>query len=365
VEGIEPGSVNTYSVLRDGDIIEVSVPFTRYPTFLYPSSTALWQFAIWGFTFGAFLHILGLVIAGPLALRSRKAWQSLLLILVSSLWMFANLLRLLMVELLGPPLRPGGVTDTVWQALTLIGLFGWIAFPALLLEKVLRDAALIPPRRVYLVRALLYFPAATLLAVAALTTLFGNLGPFTQAGLIGPILFHTCWYIAAAAAVVLAPHVFRWADDIEPLSGWSTAGSVITLLLGLVAALSAIGILPILGATTDLGAWLIVCTQLLSVAPVLLVTVATLRHGKVDQVVSRGLTYLTVLGLIFFAFVGGMSLVEPYMEHTDAAHNVIAGLYVVVLLVVFERLARLVRVYAANFFSTERLRSRCALLHLL
>jgi len=358
IEGIEPGSINTYSVLRDGEIIEMPVQFTRYPTFLYPISTTLQQFAIWGFTFGAFLHILGLVIAGPLALRSRKAWQSLLLILTSSLWIFANLLRLLMVTLLGPPLRPGGVTDTVWQALTLIGLFGWIGFPALLLEKVLRDAALIPPRRMYVIRVLLYFPAAVLLVIAALTTLFGNLGPFSQAGLIGPILFHTCWYIAAAAAVVLAHHLFRWGDDVEELSGWNTAGSIITLVLGCMAALSAVGILPILGAATDLGAWLIVCTQLLSVAPVLLVTIATLKHGKVDQVVSRGLTYLTVLGLIFFAFVGGMSIMEPYMKHTDAAHNVIAGLYIVVLLIIFERVARFVRVYAVNFFSTERQRAR-------
>ncbi|HET6568950.1 MAG TPA: histidine kinase [Rhodothermales bacterium] len=362
IEGIAPGSVNTFSLLRDGQIIEANVRFTRYPTFLYPASTPLWQFAIWGFTLGAFLHILGLAIAAPLARRSREGWSSLVLILVSSLWMFANLLRLWMVEVLGPPLNPGGLLDTTWQALTLVGLFGWIGFPALLLEKVLRDSELVPPRRLTLARVLLYFPACVLLLVATTTTLRGNMGPFTQAGLIGPILFHTCWYIATAAGIVLLDHFLNRTRRAEPLGGWNLAGSAITLTLGLLATLSAIGVLPVLGSENGLAAWLIVWTQLLSVAPVLLVTVATLKHGKVDQVVSRGLTYFTVLGLIFFSFVAGMSLLEPYLTYTDASHDVVAGLFVVVLLIVFERLARRMRVYAENFFATERQRTRQTLI---
>ena len=90
IEGIEPGSVRTFLVQRENDFAEAAVRLARYPTFLYPLSQGLWRFSIWGFTVGAFLHVLGIVIAGPLALRSRRARFALGLILVSSLWMFAN-----------------------------------------------------------------------------------------------------------------------------------------------------------------------------------------------------------------------------------------------------------------------------------
>src|SRR5690606_22942747 len=139
IEGIPPGSERTYSVIRGEQMLEIGVLFTRYPTFLYPLSEPLWNFAIWGFLLGAFVHVLGLIIAAPLAARSRPARFSLLLIAVSSLWMFGNLLRLLMVELLGPSV-PGSFTDQVFQGLTLVGLVGWIGFPALLLHRVVDDA---------------------------------------------------------------------------------------------------------------------------------------------------------------------------------------------------------------------------------
>ncbi|MFQ5570709.1 MAG: histidine kinase, partial [Rhodothermales bacterium] len=101
VEGIPHGSRRTYTVLRGDHQEDVVVRFTRYPTFLYPLSPALWQFSLWGFIFGAFFHVLGFVIAVPLVRRSRTARFSLLLIVVSFLWIFGNLLRLLMVHLLG------------------------------------------------------------------------------------------------------------------------------------------------------------------------------------------------------------------------------------------------------------------------
>ena len=140
VAGVRPGSVHTYSVQRGDQIVETDVRFTRYPTFLFPLSRSLWQFSLWGFFLGALAHIVGIVIVGPLAGRSRQARWSLLLIVVSALWIFGNLLRLLMVEMMGPPIDPGSLYDQVFQGLSFVGLVGWIGFPVLLLQHVLVDA---------------------------------------------------------------------------------------------------------------------------------------------------------------------------------------------------------------------------------
>ena len=360
IDGIAPGSIRTYSVLRGERMEEaqVDVLFTRYPTFLYPLSPSLWQFSVWGFVFGAFFHVIGLVIAAPLVRRSRTARFSLLVIAVSSLWIFGNLLRLLMVHLLGPP-TPGSAADTVFQTLTLLGLVGWIGFPALLLHKVLNDVDQVGDRRLGPLRLVIYLPMAVLGLAALLTTLRGSLGPLSLDGLIGPILFYACCYIGAAAAFVLSLYLIRPKKAEDFMGGWPRAGTIIMLLFSLLFGLSILGVVPLLGAVNDtMVGWLVVSAQLLSIVPVVLVSLATLRHGKIDQVLSRALTYFTALGMIFFAFVGGMALVEPFLMRNEISSTIVAGLYVVLLLVIFERLARRLRVYAAQFFATDRQQAR-------
>ncbi|MEX1055516.1 MAG: hypothetical protein WED81_05770 [Rhodothermales bacterium] len=192
IEGIEPGSSRTYFVQRDGEFIEADVRFTRYPTFLYPLSGTLWHFSVWGFLVAAFIHIVGIFIVGPLSLRSRKAQFSLLLILMSSLWIFSNLFRLLVVELFGPPPTVGGTYDRIFQTLTGIGLIGWIGFPALLVHKVLGDTFSERATAIGPTRFIVYFPAAVLGFIALVTTVWGSFGPVTIDGLIGPILFYAC-----------------------------------------------------------------------------------------------------------------------------------------------------------------------------
>lgn len=357
IDGIPPGSVRTYSVLRGPQMeeVQVDVLFTRYPTFLYPLSPSLWQFSVWGFVFGAFFHVIGLVIAAPLVRRSRTARFSLLLIAVSSLWIFGNLLRLVMVNVLGPP-NPG---DSVFQTLTLLGLVGWIGFPALLLRKVLNDAEQVGGRRLGPLRLVIYLPTVVLGLAALLTTVRGSLGPLTLDGLVGPILFYACCYIGAAAALVLILYLIRPEKAEDFISGWPRIGSAVMLLFSLLFGLSILGVVPLLGAVTDtIAGWLVVSAQLLSIVPVVIVSLATLKHGKIDQVLSRALTYFTALGLIFFAFVGGMALVEPYLIRAEISSTIVAGLYVVLLLVIFERLARRLRVYAAQFFATDRQQAR-------
>ena len=358
IEGIPPGSVRTYTVRRGDEQLYIDVRFTRYPTFLYPLSPSLWQFSIWGFVFGAFFHLIGLVIVVPLARRSRAAQFSVLLISVSSLWMFGNLLRILMVQVLGP-LEAGSTSEEVFQALTLMGLVGWIGFPALLLWKVLGDAQRIIKRSLGPLCYLPFLPALLLGLAALLITLRGSIGPLTLDGLIAPILFYACCYIGTAAAFMLALSLLRPAETEEVTGGWPRLGSALMLGASFLFGLSILGVVPLIGAVTEtMSGWLVVGAQLLSVVPVVLVSLATLKHGKVDQVLSRALTYLTVLGLIFFAFVGGMTLVEPYLIRLEVSRTVVAGLYVVLLLIVFERLARRMRVYTTQFFATERQEAR-------
>ena len=187
----------------------------------------------------------------------------------------------------------------------------------------------------------------------------GTLGPLTLDSLAAPILFYACCYIATAAALVLALYVVRPEEAEDRIGRWSKVGSAVMFVLAILFGLSVLGVVPLFGIVNDTTAgWLIVGAQLLFVVPVVLVAHASLKHGKIDQVFSRALTYLTVLGLIFFAFVGGVLLFEPYVAEVGVPRPVLEGAYVVVLLIVFERIARRMRVYATTFFTTDRQRAR-------
>lgn len=356
IESIPLGSSRTYSVLRGPEMeeVQVDVRFSRYPTFLYPLTPALWQFSIWGFLVGTFFHLIGLVIAVPLVRRSRTARFSLLLIVVSGLWIIGNLIRLLLVSL-APPIHVGSTFNSVFQALTFLGLVGWIGFPAILLHKVLVDSEQLEGHGVGRFTIALYVPAVVLGFLVLVTTLAGGVGPLTLGGLIGPILFHACCYIGAAAAHALYLHVRHGMKAKEFIGGWPRIGSAIMLIFAVLFGLSVLGVAPLFGVVTDtVAGWVIVSTQLLSIVPVILVSLAALRHGKIDRVLRRALTYVTILGLIFFAFVGGMTLVEPILTKFSISWTVAAGLYVVLLLMIFERVAMRLRNYATQFFASDR-----------
>lgn len=357
IASIEPGSSRLFVVRRGEAWIRAEVKLTRYPTFLYPFSAGLWRFSLWAFTFGAFIHILGLIIAAPLALRSATSRMPFVLIAVSALWMIGNWLRILLIEMLGPPVA-GSTYEAVFQALTFIGLIGWIGFPVLLLRQVLHEAGIVVrvarPAR-YL---LLYLPTVVLGLLALLTTLSGHAGPFTLDGLLVPILFYASCYIAGAAGLMA---LLRAAvPDLPPAAAqWSRWGSALVLPLALLVGLSVLGVVPILGAVEEtVAGWIIVAAQLLSTAPIILVTLATLRYGKIDAVLSRTLTYLTFLGLIFLVFVVSLELLEEFAPALGISRNVLAGFLVVVLLLIFERIAQSVRNHLSRFFSTDRQRTR-------
>lgn len=364
IEGIPPGETRMYQLMRDGRFTEVPVTLTRYPTFIYPLSTTIWQFSLWGFTLGAFLHILGLIIAAPLAIRSVKARYSLLLIALSSLWVFGNFLRLVSIEFIGPPLIPHNFYDHLFQFLTLAGIVGWIGFPSLLLQHVLSDALGGRARMIGWHRHLIHVPGVILAGSLFLVIVDGSIGPLTIDALVSPILFYASTYIALTAILILTLRLRFPAEAQAVVGDWGRSGSLLTFVVALFFGLSVTGIVPLFGAATDVYAgWLIVGAQLLSVVPVVLVSVATLKHGKIDEVLSRSLTYMTVIGLFFFLFVGGMAVIDAIGVRPRLSRNVMAGMFAVVLLILFDRAARQIRVYASNFFASERQRIRKQLSH--
>lgn len=350
MSGLSPGVSRPYLLTRGTEFVEVSVELTRHPTFLYPRSMALWQFSLWGFTLGAFFHALGLFIAGPLARHNPAARFELILIAVSSLWIFGNLARLLAVQVFGPP-DAGTVYDVAFQVTTTFGLIGWVGFPLLLLLRVSSASGLLDGHRVWLLPAIVLVPGV--LAVGMLVTLLiGSIGPVSVEDLLVPILFYASCYIGIAALVAL----------LQSTGDWGRAGSVVIALMAAAAALAVQGIVPVLSALSEQATgWLIVSAQLLAVVPVTVYTLGTLRYGKVDEILSRAFVYTLVLGLIFFAFVGGMTVLDPMLERSGASRIVVEGLYVVLLLVLFERLGRRLQIFVSSFFSAERHRARVAM----
>jgi len=359
VAAVPPGETRTFHVLRDGRFERLNVTLTAQPAFLYPLSPDLWSFSLWSFGFAAFFHLLGLIVVAPLARRSRRARSSLLLLGASSLWVFSTLVRLLIMETAGLPEATTSARQ-VFDGLAVAGTLGWGAFPALLLHKVVCDtqeaAGQVPTRW----RFAAHLP---LLALGAVVLSVAPTAPF-RAGvlhaLVAPMLLYTCCFVVAAAGLVLV--YLRMAPPPAPAGSWSDTGGAFLLLCALAAAALVLGVVPFFDPVTNAATgWLVVTVQLLSTGPVALVTLATLRHVTLGGLLTRAFTYVAVLGAIFFAFVGGYTIIDAYFGTTGMAHHVVVGLFVIFLLAVFERLARRVRLYASRFFATETERARATL----
>ncbi|MEZ4696003.1 MAG: histidine kinase [Rhodothermales bacterium] len=352
-EGLKPGSTVEYTVVRGTRHLDATFPTTRYPTFLYPTSGTLWRFSMWGFAIAALFHILGLIVATPLARRSTAARFSAVLIATSALWIVGNLVRIVAIDLFGPP-SPGSRFDLVFQATTLVSLFGWIAFPVLLVRKVVGSgwAGL----STGLNRVIVFVPTLVLGLIAFAAAAAGGVGPFSLDELVSPILFYASCYIALSAALILLlRHV---PDRSETAEQWNVTGSSITLAVSLFAALLILGIVPVVRPTSESSAgWFVVATQLLSTAPVILVSLATLRYGKFDQVIRRTLALVSSLGVFFLLFVAGLGLIERAVGRTSPARNIAVGLFAVVLVFLIERIAAGLSRYFTEWLPSERRRA--------
>ncbi|MDA0378326.1 MAG: histidine kinase, partial [Bacteroidetes bacterium] len=357
IAGIPPGQTRSLILVRGGKPIDVTVTYARHPTFLYPRSMGIWQFALWAFTIGAFFHILGLIIATPLARHNPRSRADLMMIGISALWIIGNMLRLVLVELFGPP-RAGSVYDHVFQGLTILGLVGWIGFPAMLMETLVRDARLFKFKGGAAYRVIHVIPAV-LMAGVLTAAVNGHIGPFTLEKLLVPILFYASCFIGAAALVSFVMGLSRWSDSSAADLEWGTWESLSILLFALLAGLAVRDIIPVFTSmSASFAAWTIVSAQLLAAVPITLYTVGTLRYGKVDEVLNRAIMYVLVLGLIFFAFVGGLTLLRTFLDAAGSSRIVLEGLYVVLLLVLFERISRRLRTMSTTIFATERQRGR-------
>lgn len=360
VAGLPPGTTVRYEVTRAAETVAVDVLLTRYPTFLYPLTADLWFFTLWGFLIGSLLHVLGLAIAIPLARSSIRARFSLGLLLVSSLWMFSNLARLMLIEFFGPAGLPGSRYDTVFQILTSLGLVGWLLFPALLLTNVISVSGRLRVRAFRRTMPVRYATPALLGGLVVLTVALGSFGPFSLDVLAGPMLFYATCYIAGAAGLSLAlGDASARRGDLR--AGWNRWGSIVTLVAAVAVGLALIGLFPLLAQVQDatLG-WLVVLTQLLSVAPITLVTLSTLRYGKVGAVMSSALVNGLVGVSVFVLFVGTMYALNPILERTEAPAYLIGGGLCVLLLLGAEAL-RWWLTSASVFLSNDQQRVREAL----
>ncbi len=352
--GIRPGQSRNMTLVREGKPIDASITFARHPTFLYPGSTGAWQFALWAFTVGTFFHVLGVIIAVPLARHTRRSRADLMMIGISALWIVGNTLRLVLVELFGPP-KADSTYDTIFHGLTIGGLVGWIGFPAFLLETLIRDARLFRLRKGRM-HLLIHLIPITLMLGVLTAAVQGHIGPFTLEKLLVPILFYAACFIGGAGLVSFLLGFVR-SDDFH--LEWGRYESLSILIFSLLVGLSVTDVIPVFTAMSEsMAAWTIVSAQLLAVVPVTLYTIGTLRYGNVDEVLSRVIIYSLSLGFIFFAFVGGLTLLNRYLEVAGTSRIVLEGLFVVLLLIVFERSSRRLRSIALSIFSTERQRGR-------
>ncbi len=350
IEGMEPGSVTSLRVIRNGQPLTFSLRLTRYPAMLYPLNAALWSAARWGFAIAAFLHVLALILVIPLVFLSRGARFSLLLILASGSWIWSTLFRMLLITLWGPVVEPSGVYAWVFQVLTAVGVLGWVLFPALLVHQVWSNSEL--HRLDAWCRFFLYTPVLLLGGLALKNLLGSPLGPFSLEALTAPFLFYAALYIAVAMGIYL---FMRDRKGEMPELRWSGGGSLFIFVLSSLAALMVLGLVPLPGIITEAGAgWFVVGLQLISVAPIGLVSYATLIHGHTNRLLSRTFAYLSIGGVFFFGFVGGMALFRQLFFQAQLPFEVLAGVYGVLLLWIIERGYRRLSPRIKAHFLTER-----------
>ncbi len=349
------GTILTYEIQRNGVIRDVSVRIARDPTFLYPLSAMLWQAAGWGFAVVAFLHLLAYLTVTPLAERSPRARRSKFLIGAALVWVGGNLLRLMWMEVWGPPSAENTTTATVFDALTLLALSGWILYPLLLLDQSLRAwrAAVL----LGTVRWVFVLPPVVLCVGVVAATLAGNLGPLPPNAFVVPILFYVCVYVAAATGLSLFRPVREDEDPGRPTLRWSRIGSA---LVTVVAALGAVFVMARIAPsprTAELStAWFVTGFQLFSLLPVALVSLSTLRYGQFNVFLIRGVASLLMLGVAFLVVAVGTLLLDLYLP--SGPHPLALGILVVAVLALLERLSPALRDGIQRSLRTDRQQAR-------
>ncbi len=305
------GTVQGLRLDRGGTAVLADVSVARYPTFLYPRSRLLWTGAAWAFAVVAFLHLLALLTVLPLARRGGRALRVAVLVGTALVWVGGNLLRIAWVSLEGAPGTGGGVSAALFDGLTLVALAGWTVFPALLLrQSVLTSRAV--RQAVDGLLWIVFVPPAMYGALLGVAIVRGHAGPLPPDALVAPVLFYVCLYVAAATALVLwrarGDRVSAEPDDLPPPT-WYRMASAAALVVVVAGAAFAWRAGPATEADVAAG-WFVTALQLVSLLPVVLVSLATLRYGRFDTVLMRGTAYVTALGVVFAVVAGGAALLR-------------------------------------------------------
>jgi len=335
---------------------QVEVPVVRYPAFLYPLNPAVWTVSGWGFALATFVHLLALAIVAPLARRSRRAMRSTLLVAAALLWVGGNFIRILILAAVGPPELVGPGLAALFEALTLLALAGWVAFPALLLHQVLLDSTMMRAATRG-VRALVWVPPTILGAAVSVATARGAIGPIPPDALLAPLLFYVCLYVGAASGLVLWVTNRRRGETAPAAQGWSRLATGIVLVLASVGALYALGFVPGGAIRDDVSAALVVALQLFSLAPVGVVSIATMRYGRFDRVLTQAVVYVVGLGAAFFGVATSLWLLRAVSPGASRSPLVVAA-WLVGALVLMERATVRLRAWASDWVQSDRRRAR-------
>ncbi|MEM1056888.1 MAG: histidine kinase [Bacteroidota bacterium] len=350
------GVVLAITGLRGDASRTLDVPVAEDPTFLYPLSAALWTATGWGFALVTLVHVLALASVRPLARRARRAQGAAALITAALVWVGGNLVRHLWVTLAGYPSLDGPLAMGVFDALTLLALAGWIAFPALLIRR-----SLVDDRWLSLAsrgaRWALWVPPLVLGGTVTWATLTGHIGPLPPDALVGPILFYVCVYVAAATGLTLA---WTWRQPTTKAGIWSRAASAFVMVLALAGALFVYNALPAFEDRVTAG-WFVVALQLFSLLPVLLVSASTLQYGRFRTLVARSFATGAALAAVFVFVVLGAVVMRALGLDVTGSGPVALGVWTVVLLLLADWLSPAFRRFIARVVQSDRQRARLSL----
>ncbi|HEX9950667.1 MAG TPA: histidine kinase, partial [Rubricoccaceae bacterium] len=196
-------------------------------------------------------------------------------------------------------------------------------------------------------------------ALLATAIVRGHVGPLPPDALVAPVLFYVCLYVAAAAGLMLwstrAARTAAPERDALPPPVWYRVATVVVFAASVAGAAFAWRAGP---ATEDdlAAAWFVTALQLVSILPVVLVSLATLRYGRFDAVVLRGTAYASVLAVVFAVVAGGAALIRAVAPGRIGPTAL--GVFVVVVLVVAERAAPALRRRFTRAFESDRDRAR-------
>ncbi len=343
------GTVMTYSVQRRQTTSDLQVRIVRNPTFLYLLSDSLWAATGWGFALVSLLHLIAYLTVAPLSARSIRARRSRVLIGAALLWVGGNVLRIVWVSALGAP--SGGLRSIGFDALTLVALAGWIAYPALLLDQSLRERRFVVALGRW--RWLLAVPPALLGTGVSVATIAGHVGPLPPDAFAVPILFYVCVYVGLATGLTV--WLVKRTDGGSVL--WSRVGNGVVFVLAVVGAVIAWTQLGPGPREADVAtAWFVVLFQLFSLLPVALVSYSVLRYGAFDALLVRTVATLATLALAFVVVTVAAALLNALLP--GGAQPLALGFVVVVLLLVAEWVSPAIRDRARSAFQTSRQRSR-------